>query len=103
MKNTGMYFVDEKIIKLTDLPLTLRIFSISCSAIIDEPGVLSGPLTREILPPALIIAIWSLPPLRPRVDFLTPEYFLHKVFQLRMFSSYYTNYKSRLRNNAGTN
>lgn len=58
------------------IPLTLRIFSMNCSLVIPEPGMLNGLRTRLILPDALITAIWSLPPDKPRVHFLTLEYFL---------------------------
>ena len=57
-------------------PFTERIFSINCSPITPELDRLKGLRTRLMLPEALIIAIWSLPPANPSVQFLTLEYFL---------------------------
>lgn len=43
---------------------------------IPEPDKLNGLFTRLMLPEALIMAIRSLPPVKPRVQFLTREYLL---------------------------
>ena len=59
------------------IPLAWRILSMSFSPMIPEPDKLNGLLTRLMLPEALIMAIRSLPPVKPRVQFLTREYFLH--------------------------
>ena len=48
----------------------------NCSPTIDDPGRLKEPRTPLILPEALIMAILSLPPDKPRVRFRTLEYFL---------------------------
>lgn len=52
----------------------------NCSETILEPGVLNLPRTRLMLPDALIIAIWSFPPDKPRVHLFTREYFLSLGF-----------------------
>ena len=65
------YSFRQKNTQLGNQPLILRIFSISCSAMMPEPATLNGP-------EALIMAICSLPPSKPRVDFLTLEYLLLK-------------------------
>lgn len=64
--------------QLVNQPLTLRIFSISCSAMMPELAKLKGFLVRVMTPEALIMAIASLPPSKPRVDFLTLVYLLLK-------------------------
>jgi len=69
-------FKEGEFIRLC-VPLTLRIFPISFSPIIPELRALKGLWIRRILPEARMMAINSLPPDSPRVDFLTPEYFLH--------------------------
>lgn len=56
----------------------------SCSPTIPELDKLNGLRTRLMLPEALITAIWSFPPVKQRVHFLTPEYFL----QLQMEGKY---------------
>jgi hypothetical protein len=66
----------KRVTKIKKLPLTVRIFSINCSAIIPELGTLSGLRVRVMLPDALIMAICSPPPCNPRVRLLTREYLL---------------------------
>lgn len=59
------------------LPLTVRIFSINCSAMMPELGTLNGLRVCVMLPEALIImAICSPPPCNSRVRLLTREYLL---------------------------
>lgn len=72
------YSFRQKNTQLGNQPLILRIFSISCSAMMPEPATLNGPRVRVMFPEALIMAICSLPPSKPRVDFLTLEYLLLK-------------------------
>lgn len=64
--------------QLIKLPLTVRIFSINCSAMMPELGTLNGLRVRVMLPDALITAICSPPPCNPRVHLLTREYLLQR-------------------------
>lgn len=75
----------------------------NCSPITPELGTLKGLRTRLMLPEALITAIRSLPPVKPRVHFLTLEYLLQytgrtsvNIFNLkvaRYLASYYNHKK----------
>jgi len=76
-QNSTSYRINEGNFIRLSVPLILRIFSINFSPMIPGLRAPRGLSIRRIFPEARMTAIKSSPSDSPRVDFLTPEYFLH--------------------------